>query len=100
MSPKDKGRTPPPTPWMTRATIINGIELATAAKREPTVSATNVKTSSRSLPCMSPSRPTMGVKIAADKRYAVSTHVTEFCEVCRPAWIVGKTGMTSDCSNA
>ena len=42
----------------------------------------------------------IGVKIAADNKYAVSTHVTVFCEVCSPAWIVGSTGMTSDCSNA
>ena len=30
----------------------------------------------------------------------MSTHVTVFCEVCRPAWMVGSTGTTSDCSKA
>ena len=100
MSPKDSGKTPPPTPWMTRATIITESEVATAAKSDPTVSATSVITSNRSLPYMSPSRPTIGVKIAADNRYAVSTQVTEFCDVCRPFWMVGSTGMTRDCSSA
>jgi hypothetical protein len=42
----------------------------------------------------------MGVKIAADKRYAVNTQVTVFCVVCSPAWIVGSTGITSDWSSA
>jgi hypothetical protein len=23
-----------------------------------------------------------------------------FCDVCKPAWIVGNTGTTSDCNNA
>ncbi len=42
----------------------------------------------------------IGVKIDADSRYAVSTHVTVFWEVWRPAWMVGSTGTTSDCSRA
>ena len=42
----------------------------------------------------------IGVKIDADSRYAVSTQVTVFWDVCRPAWMVGSTGITSDCSSA
>ena len=42
----------------------------------------------------------IGVKIDAESRYAVNTHVTVFCEVCSPAWIVGRTGITNDCSSA
>jgi hypothetical protein len=42
----------------------------------------------------------IGVKTDADRRYAVSTQVTLFCDVCSPAWIVGSTGITSDCSSA
>ena len=57
-------------------------------------------TSIRSLPTMSPTRPRMGVKIEADNRYTVSTHVTVPWDVCRSCWIVDSTGITSDCSSA
>src|SRR5260370_344653 len=67
---------------------------------EPAVSALSAATSIRSLPRMSPSRPMIGVKIDADSRYAVRTQVTLLCDVCSPAWIVGSTGITSDCSSA
>ncbi len=40
--------------------------------------ATNAITRSRSLPNMSPRRPMMGVKMAAESKYAVKTHVTVF----------------------
>jgi hypothetical protein len=100
MSPKAKGRTPPPIPWITRAMIITATESARAAIREPAVSATNASTKNRSFPNMSPRRPMIGVKIEADKRYAVSTHVTVFWEVWRPTWMVAITGMTSNWSGA
>jgi hypothetical protein len=45
---------------------------------------------------MSPTRPRIGVKIAADSRLAVNTQVTVFCEVCSSAWIVDSTGAMSD----
>ncbi len=99
MMPNDSGSTPPPTPWITRATIMTTIEPATAASTEPTVRAISAATSIRSLPRMSPSRPTIGVKTDADSKYAVRTQVTLFCDVCSPAWIVGSTGITSDCSS-
>ena len=68
MMPKDSGRTPPPMPWITRATIMTPIEPARAASTDPTASATSAATSIRSLPHMSPSRPMIGVKIDADSR--------------------------------
>ncbi len=87
-------------PWIPRATIMTATEPAKAASIEPTVSAISAATSIRSLPRMSPRRPMIGVKIDADSRYAVRTQVTLFCDVCSPAWIVGSTGITSDCSSA
>jgi hypothetical protein len=42
----------------------------------------------------------MGVKIEADNRYAVNTHVTVLWDVCRSCWIVDRTGNTSDCRSA
>ncbi len=75
-------------------------EPARAASTEPTARAISAATSIRSLPRMSPRRPRIGVKIDADTRYAVRTQVTLLCEVCSPAWIVGRTGITSDCSSA
>ena len=54
----------------------------------------------RSLPIMSPMRPTIGVKIEAESRYAVTTQVTVFWDVCMLAWIVGRAGITRDWSSA
>ena len=68
MMPNDSGSTPPPTPWMTRATIMIDSDGATAASSEPTASATRAATNIRFLPIMSPSRPTIGVQIEADSR--------------------------------
>ena len=82
MMPKVSGRTPPPMPWITRAAISTPIVPATAASSEPTASAPSAKTSIRSLPTLSPTRPMIGVKIDADTRYAVSTQVTVAWSVC------------------
>ena len=51
-----------PTPWITRATIITGNDVATAASRQPSASALSATTNIRFLPVMSPSRPTIGVE--------------------------------------
>lgn len=59
MMPKDSGITPPPIPWMTRATIMTVTSVVTPAR---------AATSSRSLPTVSPLRPMIGVKIDADSR--------------------------------
>ena len=68
MIPNDSGSTPPPTPWMTRATIIGPMLVASAAIIEPTASATRATTSIRSLPTLSPTRPTIGVQTDAESR--------------------------------
>ncbi len=68
MMPKDTGRTPPPTPWITRATMSTSTLVATAASKEPSASASMEMTKIRFLPAMSPSRPMIGVKIEADSR--------------------------------
>ncbi len=68
MMPNESGNTPPPTPWMTRATIMTEIDPASAASSDPIASAATAMTSSRAFPCMSPSRPMIGVKIDAESR--------------------------------
>ena len=82
MIPNATGTMPPPSPWITRATIMTPIDGATAASSEPTASATSVATKTRFLPVMSPTRPRIGVMIDAESRYAVSTHVAAPCVVC------------------
>jgi len=42
-------------------------------------------------------RPINGVATEALNSQAVSTQVTVPEEVCRSCWIVGRTGVTSDC---
>jgi hypothetical protein len=68
MIPNATGTMPPPTPWITRATIMTAIEGAIAARNDPTASATSVATNTRSLPFMSPIRPRIGVMTDADSR--------------------------------
>ena len=68
MIPNASGSTPPPAPWIRRATISSPIECATAPSPVPTPSATRVTTNIRSLPYTSPMRPRMGVKTDADSR--------------------------------
>jgi hypothetical protein len=68
MIPNATGTIPPPTPWITRATIMTPIEGATAASSDPTASATRVATKTRFLPAISPIRPRIGVMIDADSR--------------------------------
>ena len=76
--PKHSGSTPPPMPWITRATISTSIEGATAASRDPTVRIARHTTSIRCLPTTSPTRPSRGVAMLAERRYAVNTQVTVF----------------------
>ncbi len=68
MMPKASGSTPPPSPWITRATIISPIECEIAASPEPTVRLSRTRMSIRSLPTLSPIRPRMGVATAAASR--------------------------------
>jgi hypothetical protein len=100
MTPKESGRTPPPTPCRTRAAILTPMLGANAAIKDRTESAANETTNMRSLPTMSPMRPTIGVKIEAESRYAVSTHVTVLCVVCTSLCTVDKTGSSNEYSRA
>ena len=68
MMPNDSGNTAPPSPCTTRAAIMTAIELVSAATSDPAVSATSTMMSIRSLPNMSPSRPSTGVATDALRR--------------------------------
>src|SRR5918997_5090456 len=98
--PNDSGITPPPMPWMTRATIRTPMVGETAASTEPAHSIARENTSMRSLPTASPIRPTMGVNTDAESRYAVSTQVTVVWSVFSWASMLGSTGTVSDCISA
>jgi hypothetical protein len=68
MIPKARGKMPPPAPWTTRPATSSGIEVATADISVPTPRRTRTPTSTRSLPWMSPRRPSSGVATEALSR--------------------------------
>ncbi len=51
-----------------------------------------------SLPSMSPTRPRIGVAMAALSRYAVSSQLAPLSDVCNVCSSWGMAGMMSDCS--
>ena len=100
MIANESGKIAPPAPWITRATISTQIELARPAKAVPTVSTNSIKTSTRFLPNMSPSRPAIGVITDALIRYALRIHAAPAVVVFRSCWIVSSAGATIDCISA
>ena len=100
MIPNASGKMPPAAPWIVRPTSITASDVATAQMTVATQSAMRTATINRSFPYMSPSRPINGVAIDALSRYAVSTQLTEFTDVCNACWMSGSAGATSYCSSA
>nr|WP_262414572.1 hypothetical protein [Streptomyces sp. ST1015] len=68
MMPKESGKSAPPTPWTTRATMRTPMVGASAASRQPTRTAARTATSVRLRPIRSPTRPRIGVKTDAESR--------------------------------
>ena len=68
MIPKESGKMPPPTPWITRATISTSRLCETAASSVPAPNTTSVQTRTCSLPNMSPRRPRSAVPTDAESR--------------------------------
>ena len=68
MIPNPSGSVPPPSPWITRATIITPRLGATAASTDPSARAASAATKTHFLPNMSPTRPRIGVMTEADSR--------------------------------
>ena len=68
MIPNASGKIAPPMPCTTRPRIITWMFVATAATTEPAAKPARVITIIRSLPNMSPSRPTIGVATDALSR--------------------------------
>ena len=66
--PNESGNTPPPMPWSTRPTIISGRSVLTADTAEPIANAASETARKRSLPNMSPRRPSTGVAIDAARK--------------------------------
>ncbi len=67
---------------------------------DPSASSPSAYTSTRSLPVASPRRPASGVKMDAETRYAVTTHVTVVGSVPSSSWMRGRTGIVSDWTSA
>ena len=98
MIPKARGKMAPPVPWITRPTSITGRLVASALSKDPTVRAISTATMIFSLPSMSPTRPRIGVAMAALSRYAVSNQLAPLSDVCNVCSSWGMAGMISDCS--
>jgi hypothetical protein len=81
MIPKASGNTAAAMPWIARPAIRTSIECESAQTSEPSAKTESAITSMRSLPNMSPSRPTIGVETDAVSRKPVSTKVTVVVEV-------------------
>lgn len=84
-------------PCMTRPTISQSSELVVAARTEPATISTRTPMSVGFLPCMSPKRPSSGVKTAAERRVAVVTQLTLAVEVPRSFWMMPRIGTTRVC---
>jgi hypothetical protein len=97
--PKASGSTPPPMPWIARATTSTVTSGARAASGAPADSAISAATKTRFFPNTSPTRPMIGVQTEADRRYAVNTQATAERLVPSSVWIVPSTGVTSDWSS-
>jgi hypothetical protein len=72
----------------------------TAASSVPATISPSVAVSTRRRPCRSPSRPAIGVAIAAVSRNAVMTHADAVADACSVRWMWGTAGVTLDCSSA
>ncbi len=68
MIPKASGKIAPAIPWITRPATSTSIECDSAQTSVPTEKAPSTRTSTRSLPNMSPKRPMIGVAIEALSR--------------------------------
>ena len=66
--PNESGNTPPPMPCSTRPTIIRPRPSLSAQTTEPTANAPSEIARKRSLPNMSPSRPSTGVATDAARK--------------------------------
>ena len=66
--PKDSGNTPPPMPWRARPTIMSVRPSLSAQTTEPTPNAPIETARKRSLPNMSPRRPSTGVATEAARK--------------------------------
>ena len=77
------GKTAPPVPWTIRKAISDQIFHAAAAPMQPTRKTARLITSSRSLPCWSPSLPISGVSTAELSRKPVKIQVDHVVVVCR-----------------
>jgi hypothetical protein len=92
MIPKERRKTPPPTPSTARPRSSSQRVCASAEMSDPTTNTPRTATSVVFFPKMSPRRPISGAATAAATRYTVMTHVTETRETPRSLCITGSAG--------
>ncbi len=92
--------TPSPMPWNTRPTTMGMSVSESAATTQPTAMMMSRASMMRRLPYMSPSRPLIGVEIAAASSVAVSTHDESARLVLSSSGSSGMIGVTTVCMNA
>ncbi len=85
-------------PWSARATISRVSEVVLAASTEPATITTSTAIRVRFLPYWSPTRPSSGVKTAADSRVAVVTQLTPAELAWRSEPSSARIGMTWVCA--
>lgn len=87
-------------PWSTRPTISRVSEVVVAAITEPTTITASTASSVRFLPYWSPTRPSSGVKTAAESSAAVVTQLTPAAPVCSCFCSRARIGTTWVCAMA
>ncbi len=97
MMPKASGNTAPPAPVMIRPASMIGKVVARALIRVPRVSTTRIAARTLSFPIMSPTRPRIGVQMAALSRYPVSSQATASADACSECSRDGRAGIMRDC---
>jgi hypothetical protein len=99
--PNASGKIAPPAPCTTRPmmrkTMLPG---ASAQISEPIAKTISELSRTRSLPTMSPSRPSTGVATLLESRNAVSSQTAVVAETPVSCWIGPMTGITIVCASA
>jgi len=97
MMPKASGKTAPPAPVMIRPASMIGRVVASALINVPRVRTTRMAARTFAFPMMSPTRPRIGVQMAALRRYPVRSQATASAEQCSECSSEGSAGMIRDC---
>ena len=99
MIPMASGKIAPPAPCTARPVMRTASDPPSAAISDPTPKMASEMSSQRSLPCMSPRRPSSGVATDDVSRKAVSSQVASAGLAWNSACSSGSAGMTMVCAS-